>query len=225
MGSGTTSYGCGLLISWHQKRYILTAGHVIRVAQMQQIWAMPDLKLTQDPRGGYEVIWVEEVFVDDNYDLAVCEIMEPPNIFKHSFFPLETHSENVPAGLNPGDKVELAGYPVEYVEEQVKANREDPLPLCRIEGEITAKPIPKDIEKRGFPSDINNSIINNSILVQLKKGVLMKGFSGGTVLKNDIPSGIAIGGITYEVEESEEVAVIDLRAIKQFIKIIYERDE
>lgn len=134
IGRGTTSYGCGVLVSYKQRKYIATAGHVIRLMGQGPFWAIhgPELKKTQNPAGGYRIMGLVNEIVDNHWksDLAICELTRD---IDGNAVQLD---ELLPADDLIGTKVIATGYPVDYVLDNVKLESEQHLPPMEARGEI-----------------------------------------------------------------------------------------
>ncbi|MBN2611395.1 MAG: hypothetical protein JXB00_07560, partial [Bacteroidales bacterium] len=136
IGKGTTSYGCGVLVTFNQVKYIATAGHVIRAMDGCPAWAIhsPELKCTQNPSGGYRIMALVDEVIDTQgkSDIAICRLTR--DIYSDT-----VNLNNLsPAGNLIGKKVIALGYPVDYVLEHLKRESEQHLPPLVARGEITS---------------------------------------------------------------------------------------
>ncbi len=195
IGSGTTTYGTGLLISYCTKKYILTVGHVIRVSKSEnpQLWAITDPKMTLSPPGGYHVILINNIHLDDN-DLAICELIYTPKLEEFPFIPFD----NMPVcDLQPGDRIRLVGYPDFYVGEKVALNRLEPLLPFEMKGTI------KKVNNSLILMNLHGSPIKvkEVIVAYMEECIKSSGLSGGIVLRGEKIAGILIGQSDQDYSE------------------------
>lgn len=209
IGSGTSTFGSGILLSYNSNRFILTTGHVVRAAGTEKLFAIPDVMTTYHPVSGYSVMYVTKINQDKN-DLAICEISEAyRKIDRYPFVQIDYIPIYEP---KIGDRVKLIGFPVSYTERLLALNREDPLQPFETEATIINNIIPSELEQRGFPVKISEGIV-----ARINEKIDSKGFSGGVILRNGLFAGIIIGGIKYAEGYSDEIVFVSFQKIKQLI--------
>lgn len=191
IGKGASSYGCGVLVTFNQVKYIASAGHVIRAMGGCPAWAIhgPTLKCTQNPIGGYAIMALVDELIDiqGKTDLAICHLTRDINSDTVNL------DDRPPAGNLIGQPVVALGYPVDYVLEHLKRESEEHLPSLQARGVITGVFDENIVTsggteiafRGGFYVKMDNPLPNHG-----------SGFSGALVVSehSNMPLGIITGG-------------------------------
>lgn len=189
IGKGTNSYGCGVLVTYNQVKYVATAGHVCRAMGEGPYWGIHGaaLRKTQNPVGGYAIMALIDCILDTQgeSDLAICQLTR--DIYSDT-----VNLNNLqPASNLIGMKVSAIGYPVDYVSKHIALCTEDPLPPLEASGVITRK-FDEPIYSNGISIPYQGGYYVKMDLPLVKNG---SGFSGALVVGQDkTPLGIIVAG-------------------------------
>lgn len=102
-GSRTTTHGTGFLVSAEKNCYVVTCRHVIREAAGGMLVALPKLKKTTSPPGGYRVLVLGQprFHPEDNqmgtYDIAAAQVIDLNRtlLAERDIVPVEMTSDHI----------------------------------------------------------------------------------------------------------------------------------
>lgn len=145
LGEGSETHGTCFLVNYCGRLFAVTNQHIIIHASQSNntLFALPGLKKTKNPKGGYDPLPIRHVLFNPNdtdstsYDVAVCMI-EPralPNGWQWTIPCIKLVDAPCPV-ISEGLPATILGYSVEYVEENVKAGSEEYLRPLEIKGTI-----------------------------------------------------------------------------------------
>lgn len=187
VGSGTASFGTGLLVCYHTQKYILTVSHVIREIEKSHDppWALIEMLQTLTPPQPYKRIEILDIHNANNgSDLSISKIGPVSGV---EFINIDT----VPV-IKPGGEVKVFGFPIGYMKATLSLNRMDPLFPLQLTGCITETNVPEltllnQVSKESF------MVYGTSIAVMNEK-IMFSGLSGAIVTTPDhIPIGMVTG--------------------------------
>jgi hypothetical protein len=165
----------------------------------KSLFAIPRLKQTLSPSGGYYVIPLESPYFhpDDSdsltYDIAVFKVKKDlAELRMHNVYPLsfDRYSKML---LENNSKLFATGFPVDYTKEYLSRNNEEYFPPKIVSGVLRELSI-KDLQQNGFVGRLQEGYFLEVTLNE----VLGKGSSGGFVYSIDkfnknVPIGLILG--------------------------------
>jgi Trypsin-like peptidase domain len=205
--TGATTFGTGFIAEHRGKLYVVTCKHVILEANATSFFAIPRPQKTKSPPGGYSVLTLGRPVYHPKdgptgtYDVAVLKILHDvgKKLRTLGIVPITFD----PAGEEPTDGLAVvgAGYPVDYVESELRSGKLEPLRTVWVDG--TVKNLPLDnLTQAGFGAALREGFFAHTIEAPLGKGA-----SGGTVQVNaDGPSarivGVLLGSANIQIKKN-----------------------
>lgn len=194
------TFGTGILISFNSKAYIVTCKHVIFETEFENLFAIPNPRMTKKPAGGYKILSIAKVTFhpedtdNESFDIAICELKHiPKSEFKK--FNLSFVAVNQMTKLKEpkkGDNIIGYGYPIDYAEKLLALNKNDRLPPFTTHATVLDLPI-LQLTQDGFIGKLKEGFFAQTESMQ----DIMKGNSGGLVtLENNQeiqPYGVILG--------------------------------
>ncbi|MCE5331136.1 MAG: serine protease [Bacteroidales bacterium] len=199
-----SSFGSGFLISFKSNLFIVTCKHVIYEAGLENLFAIPNPKMTKSPIGGYKILPISKLHfhpddtINNTYDIVVCEFKESSidDLKQISFLEVENTSNYSNPIVN--DVIKAFGFPIEYAEPLFANNREDKMPPYKIQGTIQDIPI-SGLSQTGFIGKLNEGFFAWTP----RNTQELKGLSGGliTISKNSNtkPCGVILGSADINI--------------------------
>lgn len=183
--SGLKTFGTGFIVEYAKNAYVVTCKHVVLEASSAYLVAIPrPLKTKSPPRGYAPMRLGKPVFHPSDgstgtYDIAVLEIvgLGKKTLPSLGIFPLVISVEL--AEYAEGERLEAAGYPVEYANRELALGKLEPLLPLRIKGIVSQVPL-ENFTQSGFAGSLREGYF-----AQTAERPLGKGASGGPVYVDD----------------------------------------
>lgn len=193
------TYGTGFLISFKSKVFIVTCKHVIYEAGCNNLFAIPNPKMTKSPVGGYKVLPISKLnyhpedSCNESYDIVICEINQLSDADLKGLSCFEINDCIEP---NNGDKIKGYGFPIDYAEKLLNLNKEDRLPPCITYSVVYDIPI-LQLSQNGFVGKLKEGYFAQTV----DNKAAFKGFSGGLLTignsEGEKPYGVILGGAEF----------------------------
>jgi hypothetical protein len=182
--SGASTHGTGFLVFSRERCYVVTCRHVIREAVGGTLFALPKPKKTKSPSGGCFVLVLgpPRFHPHDSrvgtYDIAVAEVIDVTRSFlaAHDIVPVELTSGQIASTFQEGQRLVAQGYPIDYANTALAANRNELLLPKEIRGTVRRIPL-RGIAQYGFDAPLREALFVQTSS-ENRSG---KGMSGGIV--------------------------------------------
>jgi hypothetical protein len=177
------SLGTGFFISFENKKYVTTTGHIVRAV-------LPDERLISLPfpvahKDNVKYLRVENTNVKNDFDVAILEIMTPGI----DMWPTIGTTINEYREPSIGDTTELLGYPVDYLNAVFANPSNERIPVAGIKATVDSLTLPENLNFLKF----NGNQITEGVVITPHVDMGLSGNSGALVICNGLIAGVLIG--------------------------------
>lgn len=221
--SGASTHGTGFLVFKERDCYVVTCRHVIREAVGGKLFALPKLKKTKNPPGGYPVLILgsPRFHPQDNqtgtYDIAVAQLdVNREFLAAHDIVPIEMTSSHVVSDFREGGEFVAQGYPIDYANTALAENRNEPLLPRHIRGMLRSIPL-QDIPQHGFDAPLLEALFAQTNAENRSS----KGMSGGIVhgTQTNQVAGMVLASGDFELSVQDQA----IEALSGFVFVSADR--